>query len=900
MAHNAHKAIENLNILNWNSNGITNQRSLFIAFLARYNIDIACISETHLSTTDNFKIPGYCVYRNDRQAAVASGGVAIIIKRKFSHFNNTITTNKLETVEIKVKLNDQSYLRIVSAYRQPNKRLDGHDVKTIFDTSDQTLVIGDFNCKNILWGCRANNPAGIKLEQLSTMHAFQVISPPEPTYFPYRQDHQPDILDLILQKNFAHPITQRVITELNSDHLPVIISFLCTPEPKAGNPNLYTGPIDWHLFQTVLDNTSLPDPALLETRELVNTAILHFTEAISATAKSSARSVIRRSPTNYNLPPNYIITLITQRSRIRREWQRTRTQESKRLLNKITHRIKKELDEFRVRAYQKFIENIGPNDPGMWRTTRKILKTPEELPTLSSEGKTYCSDEEKSTAFAHHLETVFRPNITCTGTHIMHVINTIDRNYPTDTNNIDPVSSLELKAIVSTFSKRKSPGYDLITNKMLQNLTEKSFSILASIFNACLRLGYFPDAWKHAVIVMFSKPGKDKKDPRNYRPISLLTTLSKLLEKVIHSRLAENINAANILPPYQFGFRSGYSTSHQLQRITEIISTGFENKLYTTTLFLDVAQAFDRVWIEGLKLKLTRLDIPDYLKAIIFSFLENRTFAVKVNSATSNTRDIHAGVPQGSILGPLLFNIYTSDMPHVEAILATYADDTAIATQSPDLATAISKLQHSTNTLHAWFTKWNIQINASKCQAKIFTLRRIQSPGPICFNGTPIPWIAKDAAVRYLGLYLDTRLTWSLHINVKLNQCHARLKQLYPLINRKSSLKAECTVILYKALLRPLALYASSVWCNTSVTNLRKLQKFQNKVLRIAVNAPWFVRNQQIHYELGVSPIREFIIAGAKRTINNATSCAGAVHYKLYKQNIHQRLKRNMPQDLVF
>lgn len=309
-------------------------------------------------------------------------------------------------------------------------------------------------------------------------------------------------------------------------------------------------------------------------------------------------------------------------------------------------------------------------------------------------------------------------------------------------------------------------------------------------------------------------------------------------------------------------------------------------------VLLDVAQAFDKVWIEGLKKKILDLNIPSYLQTIIFSFLEHRTFAVKVNSRISQVKEIHAGVPQGSILGPLLFNIYTSDIPTVTASLAIFADDTAIITQRSNLDEAIHELQNAVNKIIKWYNNWNIRINPAKCQGKIFSLRRIIDPPNIEISGAIIPWNPKDRAIKYLGVHLDTRLTWSYHINQKLSQGNNRLRQLYPLINRKSSLKPECTILLYKTLLRPLVLYASPVWLNTSKTNIQKLQRFQNKILRIAVNAPWYIRNNQLHFELGVLPIQDFMLKCAKKFFINASACDGAVFFNLCQKNIYTRLKR--------
>ena len=250
---------------------------------------------------------------------------------------------------------------------------------------------------------------------------------------------------------------------------------------------------------------------------------------------------------------------------------------------------------------------------------------------------------------------------------------------------MDPTSPSELKQIINALPKKKSPGPDLIPNIVLQQLPPKFLAFLASLYNGCIALGYFPKQWKVAQILLFHKPGKNKNNISSYRPISLLNTFSKLFEKIIYNRLEPKLSDLGVLPAFQFGFRKHHSSTQQLLRITEMIERGYDGKKYTAALFLDVAQAFDKVWIDGLKYKLLLLKLPSYLTAIIFSYLEDRTFFTNINNEISTIKEIRAGVPQGSILGPALFNIYVADIPQTSATLAMFADDTAILTQNHDL-----------------------------------------------------------------------------------------------------------------------------------------------------------------------------------------------------------------------
>jgi hypothetical protein len=204
---------------------------------------------------------------------------------------------------------------------------------------------------------------------------------------------------------------------------------------------------------------------------------------------------------------------------------------------------------------------------------------------------------------------------------------------------IKPTSPKEIQLIISKLASKKSPGHDIIISKILKNLTLKALTYLASLFNSTMRIGTFPLTWKHAIKVPIHKPGKQVNAPTSYRTISLLPTLSKLCERFSLNRIKPFLH---IIPKYQFGFKTQHSTCHQIQRISEIIVYGFENKKYTTTVFLDLTQAFDKIWPLGLEIKLKTLNLPIYLLKTITSFIK---FQVRIDTDFSLQHNIKSGVP---------------------------------------------------------------------------------------------------------------------------------------------------------------------------------------------------------------------------------------------------------------
>ncbi|GBM51582.1 putative RNA-directed DNA polymerase from transposon BS [Araneus ventricosus] len=184
-----------------------------------------------------------------------------------------------------------------------------------------------------------------------------------------------------------------------------------------------------------------------------------------------------------------------------------------------------------------------------------------------------------------------------------------------------------------------------------------------------LKFRHFPNCWKTARVLPILKPGKDPTHPVSYRPISLLPTLSKLGEKLILNRYLTRATKRRLPIPQQFGFTPQLSTTHQLLRVVEHINEGKNSNLATAAIFLDIAKAFDKVWIEGLIHKLIAYKFPQYIIEIIQSYLTNRHFTVLVKNSDSTPRKLQACVPQGGILGPIIFVLYMNDIPQVRNIM---------------------------------------------------------------------------------------------------------------------------------------------------------------------------------------------------------------------------------------
>ena len=311
-------------------------------------------------------------------------------------------------------------------------------------------------------------------------------------------------------------------------------------------------------------------------------------------------------------------------------------------------------------------------------------------------------------------------------------------------------------------------------------------------------------------------PNKQENVLTSYRPISLLSIFSKIFERILLERLLPVLDAQNIIPEHQFGFRNKHGTPEQCHRVGEVISNTLERKYYCSAVFLDIQQAFDRVWHSGILYKLKKL-LPAPFYLLLKSYLHQRRFYVSINNECSEFGSIHSGVPQGSVLGPVLYTVFTSDMPTINGLtIATYADDTAIMASEESHIKASDLLQNGPNHIQEWLNKWNIKVNTEKSVHITFTLRKNDCPS-VSLNGSSLP---QSKHVKYLGLYIDRRLTWGEHIKIKRKQLNTKTKKIYWLLGPNSTLTLENKVILYKTILKPVSTYGVQLWGTASNSNI--------------------------------------------------------------------------------
>lgn len=450
--------------------------------------------------------------------------------------------------------------------------------------------------------------------------------------------------------------------------------------------------------------------------------------------------------------------------------------------------------------------------------------------------------------FKHHNDGVVKSTV--------HSFNTFAAlSYPTIN-----ISVEEVQSIIKSLKPFKAPGPDTIQNILLKNLPKSAVAWLTSTFNKCIELSYWPSSFKLAKIIPILKAGKQPTDPKSYRPISLLNSLGKILEKIIHKRLIAIVEEKKLLPDYQFGFRRGHSTTHQAARIKQHIVYNKHHKKSTGMVPLDIEKAFDSIWHDGLIYKLINMKIPSYLVRMINAFIRNRRFAVHVNNSTSSQINMPAGLAQGTCISPILYALYVADMPLVKQTnVALYADDTAVYTSAKQTKTIINRLNVSFYELQKYFDQWKIKINATKTQAILFPFdnKRKRQPSFPLKNGLHTNEFSR--AVKYLGITFDSKLIFDEHINNSIVRANKCFRALYPILAPHSQLSISNKELIFTSVIRPILTYGCQVWSSAATSHLNKFQIIQNKIIKTIFNLHRRTPTVMLEKITGICPFYKLI-----------------------------------------
>lgn len=395
---------------------------------------------------------------------------------------------------------------------------------------------------------------------------------------------------------------------------------------------------------------------------------------------------------------------------------------------------------------------------------------------------------------------------------------------------MDPIfiDVIGVSKVIDVLKCSSAAGVDGINSKFLKSTKMYSAIILSKLFSQSLESGSIPDDWKTGKVVPLHKSG-DSHDPFNYRPISLTSVPCKVLEHIICSHLVSFLESNSFFSSAQHGFRRPFSCDTQLLSFTHELHSFLDNGSSTDCVFLDFSKAFDKVSHKLLIHKLRTLNIDPYVLDWIIAFLSHRVQFVNVNNNNSHLVPVDSGVPQGSVIGPLLFLIYINDLvTNISSPICLFADDCVLFRNITDHSDVIH-LQSDLDVIALWCNSWQMELNTNKCKSM-----RVSRSNSLCptysINNKSLESVT---CYKYLGVHITSDLTWNTHVEYVVSNANRTLGYIKRnFFQAPSSLK----LTLYKSLVRPKLEYASSIWDPGHQGLISRLEATQNRAVRFILS----------------------------------------------------------------
>ncbi len=423
--------------------------------------------------------------------------------------------------------------------------------------------------------------------------------------------------------------------------------------------------------------------------------------------------------------------------------------------------------------------------------------------------------------------------------------------------NIPEISQYEICTIVNNLLNT-SPGWDGVSALIIQENLNTLITPLCDLVNKSFRQGIFPDYLKIAKVIPIFKNGECS-NICNYRPISVLSTYSKIYEKVMYNYLIDFIDTNDILYKCQFGFRAKHSTQHAILTLVERVSRAMDNNKIVVGVFLDFKKAFDTVNHNILLHKLEKIGVRGTPLKWFKSYLQERQQFVLYDGNKSQTKTVTCGVPQGSILGPLLFIIYINDLASVsEKIFAIlFADDTNIFLEGSNLADVISMLNTELMHVSKWLMANKLSLNLEKTHYMVFHRSKVKT------NTCNYPLLIKNfelqelTSTKFLGVIIDNKLSWTSHIAYIKNKI---AKGIGIICKARKYLNKHTLTKLYYSFIHPYLIYCVEAWGNALDTYLDPIIKLQKKIIRIISSASYLATTDPLFKNLNILPLKKLVV----------------------------------------
>lgn len=801
--------------------------------------DIITISESWLndsSTVENYSLENYQVFITNRVNKRA-GGVMIYCHVKFNGkllVNACCAVNNLfECVTVELIVKTGKNIIVMCVYRKPGGNIVEFssclkDLLSGINTRKNLFICGDFNIDLLV--CEVHNDSKGFLDMMYSFGLYPLINKPTRV-----TADTATLIDNIYTNMLVKSRNAIIVCDSISDHMPVFTMI------NSSHGNISKGDAVKYFRDNSRPNME-KFQAALSTQEWdsvcadddANTAYTRFITQV--TDHYNTCCPMKKATNNKTTTKPWITRGLQLACRKKRrlycEMINNRSQSNVEKYKRYKNKLTTILRHAQKLYYNQLLEQHSSNIKKTWNVLNTIIKRNQSVGTVhdtfTDDNNAAITDKDK---IPEHFNTFFA-NV---GAKLAAQIDTDQHatieDYLGERNPrsffLRPTDEHELLNMVKQFTSKSSTdssGLDMSTVKECFPLITIPF---LHICNRSLQTGVFPELLKTAKIVPLFKQG-DKGKVSNYRPVSLLPQFSKILEKLYYRRLEEFIDKSGIISGSQYGFRKNSSTSLALIDFVDDITRAIDKHEFTVGIFVDLKKAFDTVNHAILIKKLSHYGVRGVALDWLVSYLNNRTQYVTYNGSNSTSLRVVCGVPQGSILGPLLFLLYINDIVKVSSVmkLILFADDTNVYLSGTDLTQLVNVIQSELVKYESWFKVNKLSLNVSKTNYMIFGNTNQSLSIDVILCGVPI---TKVEVTKFLGVYIDCKLNWKEHVKIlcgKLRKCNAILYKVSAMLDT-STLR-----MLYCALYLPYLDYCAEIWGNCYYTTLSRVILCQKRVIR--------------------------------------------------------------------
>ena len=840
------KSRSSLRILQWNARGINNKMEELRTMAKELEVDVITIQETHLTKGNKVPfIPGYSPVRADRKNKGRGGLLSFVATSLPMQRIKDESKNATEVSTFAVRLKKNKWAKISNTYCPPDSpayepgfvqlRTD------IIPTSPNTIICGDFNAHAPLWdNIQPTDERGNEVIDFSAASSLNIINDGSPTRTSPEtgQGSSPDIT--LAGSFWSNKASWSVIdNSMGSDHFPILIELKCnvshTPAFQ-GAPKWKIRDADWENFRKDVDDRMDE----VDTSTSLKNIIGRFNDIV---LESAGKHIGKAKPGKNSrvwltLP---VRAIIKRRNKLRHEI-RTKRKEWLDACQEVREEIRKSKEE----SWKEFLDDTieSGDDSKMWRLISSLNGTPSSNcpnETLIHNKKSYSTDRAKANIFADYYAEVSSIKFSKEDRDVNRQLKKRLRSGPPET--VAPFTMKELTKAIKKMKTKGAAGPDDIPPSFIKNFGSRTLERLLEIFNVSLNSGACPQEWRNAIIIPLLKANKPASKLESFRPISLTSCIVKVMERMLGERLYYHAEQQGMLSSLQAGFRKKRSCEDQILKMTQAITDGFQSgkrnsrkPLHSVLVLLDFSKAYDTVWRQKLLASLLDKGMPKAYVKWLHGFLQNRQARVRFGSEISNSRTMKQGLPQGSVLAPILFILYINNLAELlpeSTINAMYADDVSILGQSTTKEEAERLAQETVNIVVNWSKKWKLNLNAGKSEVSFFTRStKLANHTPsIVVDGTQIDL---SPTPRLLGVILDQKLTFNAHIEKIGKKAADKLKMLAAISNTEWGWRKQVLRRCYMAHFRSMFEYAGCSWLPwISNSNIEKLDRLQNQALRM-------------------------------------------------------------------